>query len=294
MIKNIVLLVLAFCLTATALRADEGMWIPALLQQMNEKEMQKAGLRLSAEDIYSVNQSSLKDAVLLFGGGCTAEIVSPQGLILTNYHCGFSQVQSKSNLEHDYLTNGFWAMKQDEELPCNNLTAELLIRMEDVTLKVLEGVRDDMTERTRDSLIKINTKMLTNEARKGNKYEVKIKPFYGGNVYYLFVVEVFKDIRLVGAPPSNIGKFGGDTDNWMWPRHTADFAVFRIYTGKDNLPAEYSKDNIPYTPKKHLPISLKGYEQGDFTFVYGFPGRTQQFIPSWAVELISQVENPIR
>ncbi|MHC1706351.1 MAG: S46 family peptidase [Bacteroidales bacterium] len=279
---------------STQVHADEGMWIPLLLQQLNENEMKNSGLRLSAEDIYSVNQSSLKDAILLFGGGCTAEFVSSGGLILTNHHCGFGQIQAHSSLEHDYITNGFWAMNRDEELSNPGLTAELLIRMEEVTVRVLEGVRSEMNEYQRDSVIEKNIKTIIKEATKDTWYEGRIKPFYYGNVYYLFITEVFKDIRLVGAPPSSIGKFGGDTDNWMWPRHTGDFSVFRVYVGKDGKPAEYSKDNVPYEPKKSLSISLKGYKKGDFTFVYGYPGRTQQYITSWGVDQVMNVENPVR
>lgn len=291
-------LIVLFLLFITAgfgrLHAGEGMWIPLLLQQLNENDMQRSGLRLSAEDIYSVNHSSLKDAILLFGGGCTAEFVSSQGLILTNHHCGFSMVQAHSSLEHDYITNGFWAMNQEEELSNPGLTAELLIRMEDVTTKILVGIREDMTEQVRDSIIDLNSKAVIKEATKDTYYESKVKAFYYGNVYYLFITEVFKDIRLVGAPPSSIGKFGGDTDNWMWPRHTGDFSVFRVYVGKDGKPATYSKENIPYEPKKSLTISLKGYKNGDFTFVYGYPGRTQQFITSWGVDQIKNLENPVR
>lgn len=274
--------------------ADEGMWIPMLLQQLNEQEMRSMGLRLTAEDIYSINKSSLKDAVVLFGGGCTAEIVSDQGLILTNHHCGISFVQSHSSLEHDYLANGFWAKNKPDELPCPGLSVTLLIRMEEVTEKVLNGVNDQMNEKKRDSICSANIKQIEKEAVKATHYEAKVKAFYYGNVFYLFVTEVFKDIRLAGAPPANIGQFGGDTDNWMWPRHTGDFSVFRIYTDKEGKPAEYSKENIPYKPKFHFQISMKGYQEGDFTFVYGYPGTTQEYITSYAVELISQVENPIR
>jgi hypothetical protein len=291
-----IIVILLFFAPAFSLRvsADEGMWIPSLLKQLNESDMKKSGLRLSAEDIYSINQSSLKDAILLFGGGCTAEFVSQQGLILTNHHCGFSQVQAHSSLEHDYITQGFWAGNSEEELSNPGLTAELLIRMEDVTEGVLKGVTEGMNEKTRDSIVEANTRLIIREATKDTWYEGKIRPFYYGNVYYLFIIEVFKDIRLVGAPPASIGKFGGDTDNWVWPRHTGDFSVFRVYVGKDGKPAEYSKENVPYVPKKSLTISMKGYKQGDFTFLYGYPGRTQQFITSWGVDQVKNVENPVR
>ncbi len=278
----------------TSLKADEGMWIPMLLQQLNQKEMQTMGMKITAEDIYSINHSSLKDAILLFGGGCTAEFVSSQGLIFTNHHCGYGTIQSHSSLDHDYLTNGFWAMKPSEELTNPGLTATLLVRMEDVTAKVLAVLNKNMTETQREEAIDKISKEIAKEATKGTHYNASVKPFYYGNQYYLFVSEVFKDVRLVGAPPSNIGKFGGDTDNWMWPRHTGDFSVFRVYVGKDGKPAEYSPDNVPYQPKKHLNISLKGVEKNDFTFVFGYPGRTQQYLTSYAVDLLSNYDNPAR
>lgn len=291
--KRITLLLTFSIITRIAVFADEGMWLPILLQAMNEKEMKSMGMRISAEDIYSVNKSSLKDAIVLFGGGCTAEIVSNQGLILTNHHCGFSNIQQHSSLEHDYLTNGFWATSKLEELPNKGLTVTLLIRMEDVTQQVLDGVTAQMTERDRDAKIEKNMEKISKKATKDTHYNAVIKPFYYGNKYYLFVNETFKDVRLVGAPPSNIGKFGGDTDNWMWPRHTGDFSVFRIYTAPDGSPAEYSKENIPYKPKRSLDISLKGYEKGDFTFVFGYPGTTKQFTTSHGIELKTELENPI-
>ena len=277
----------------SVLRADEGMWIPMLLKKYNEKEMKARGMRISADDIYSINNASLKDAIVLFGGGCTGEIVSDQGLLFTNHHCGYSNIQSHSSLEFNYLEKGFWANSFEEELPNKGLTATILIRMEDVTEKVLEGVTSKMTETERSEKIEINIKKITKEATKGTHYTASVKPFYYGNQYFLYVNEVFKDVRLVGAPPSSVGKFGGDTDNWMWPRHTGDFSVFRIYTGPDGKPAEFSKDNIPYKPKKHLTISAKGYEKGDFTFVFGYPGSTEQFLTSQAVELKTKFENPI-
>ena len=281
-------------LFSTQVKADEGMWIPMLLEQLNQKEMQTMGMKITAEDIYSINHSSLKEAILLFGSGCTAEFVSSQGLIFTNHHCGYGTIQSHSSLEHDYLTNGFWAMKTSEELTNPGLTATLLVRMEDVTAKVLTAITKNMTEVQRDEAIDKISKEIAKEAVKGTHYSASVKPFYYGNQYYLFVSEVFKDVRLVGAPPSNIGKFGGDTDNWMWPRHTGDFSVFRVYVGKDGKPTEYSPDNVPYQPKKHLEISLKGVEKNDFTFVFGYPGRTQQYLTSHAVDLLSNYDNPAR
>ncbi len=277
--------------TATA---KEGMWIPMLLQQLNEKDMQNMGMRITAKDIYDINHSSLKDAVLLFGGGCTAEIISDEGLVLTNHHCGYRAIQSHSTIRHDYLTDGFWAMNRNEELPNPGLTVTRLVRMEDVTERMLAGVTPNMTEKERDSVIKVNGDKIKTEAENENHYKAYVRAFYYGNEFYLFVTEVFKDVRLVGAPPSDIGKFGGDTDNWMWPRHTGDFSLFRIYVDKDNRPAEYSKENVPYKPLYSIPISLKGVKENDFTFIFGFPGRTQEYVPSYAVGMITQMQNPTR
>jgi hypothetical protein len=274
-------------------RAGEGMWLPTLLSQLNEKEMRDLGMRISAEDIYSVNHSSLKDAIVLFGGGCTGELVSDQGLLLTNHHCGYGNIQKHSSLEHDYLTTGFWAGRMEEELPNPGLSVTFLVRMEDVSSRVLQGISESMSTKEREAAIQATVKALIDEATRGTGYQAQVKPFYAGNQYYLFVTETFTDIRLVGAPPSNIGKFGGDTDNWMWPRHTGDFSVFRIYAGKDNKPADYSADNVPFHPKRHLTISLKGAREGDFTFVYGFPGTTQEYLPSYAVNDIVSEHNPI-
>jgi len=273
--------------------AEEGMWLPYLLKRLNENNMQSAGLRISAEDIYSVNTNSLKDAIVLFGGGCTGSIVSEQGLLLTNHHCGFGSIQRHSSLEFNYLENGFWATKKEEELPNRGLTCTMLVSMEEVTTQVLNGVTNQMTEAERSKKIEENSKQIIEKAVEGTHYTAVIKPIYNGNQYLLFINEVFKDIRLVGAPPSNIGKFGGDTDNWMYPRHTGDFTVFRIYVGKDGKPAEYDKENVPYKPKTHLAVSLKGIEEEDFTFVFGYPGTTQQFLTSYAVELIENQTNPI-
>ena len=264
------------------------------LNELNEAEMQAMGMRITAEDIYSVNHSSLKDAIVIFGGGCTAELVSDEGLILTNHHCGYSRIQAHSSIEHDYLTDGFWAMDRSEELSNPGLTVTFLIRMEEVTEKVLDGVSSDMSETERDNIISDNIDSLKTEAIKDTHYKAVIKPFFQGNRYFLFVNEVFEDVRLVGAPPSNIGKFGGDTDNWMWPRHTGDFSVFRIYADSSNNPAKYSEKNVPYKPKKHLTISTKGVKEGDFTFVFGYPGRTQEYIPSYGVDMQVNVINPVR
>ncbi len=290
--KKSILAITILIISKTFLFAGEGMWIPMLLQQLNEKEMQEMGLNISADDIYSINHSSLKDAILLFGRGCTSEIISNEGLLLTNHHCGFGQIQKHSSVEHDYLTDGFWAMSKAEELPNPGLTATLMIEMREVTSEVFNGVNDEMTESARSAMIKDNIKSLVEGFEKDSEYKAKIVPFFKGNQYYMVISQVFKDIRLVGAPPSNIGKFGGDTDNWMWPRHTGDFSLFRIYVDKDGKPAEYSEDNVPYTPKYHFPISIKGVDEGDFTFVFGYPARTNEYLPSFALELITEIGNP--
>ncbi|MBR6049334.1 MAG: S46 family peptidase [Bacteroidales bacterium] len=276
----------------TLCRADEGMWIPMLLQR-NEAAMQKAGMHISASDIYDINHASLKDAILLFGSGCTGEFVSDEGLVLTNHHCGYSFIVQHSTVEHDYLTNGFWAMSRDQEIPCPGLTVTRLVRMEDVTEQVLAGVGDNMPEQERQRIIKDNIKAVGDKAVEGTHYKYVIKPFYYGNQYFMYVNEVFTDVRLVGAPPSNIGKFGGDTDNWMWPRHTGDFSMFRVYA-KDGKPADFSADNIPYRPLKHLEISLNGVEEGDFTFVFGYPGTTRRYVTHDYVDLAANQENPVR
>ena len=269
-----------------------GMWIPSLLEGMNEQEMTDLGSKLTAKDIYDVNNSSLKDAIVHFNGGCTAEVISPKGLILTNHHCGFSQIQSHSSLENDYITNGFWAMSLEEELPNNGLYAEFIVRIEDVSNQVLEGVLDTMTEREKQSKIDGNSNAIQKATEKEDWQRTKIKAFYSGNQYFLFVTERYEDVRLVGAPPVGIGKFGSDTDNWVWPRHTGDFSIFRIYADVNNRPAKYSVENVPYTPKHFLPISLDGIEEGDFTMVFGFPGTTDEYLPSVALEQIVGKVNP--
>lgn len=290
--RKSILILTILIISKSFLMAGEGMWIPMLLQQLNEKEMQEMGLNISADDIYSMNHSSLKDGILLFGRGCTSEIISNEGLLLTNHHCGFGQIQKHSSVEHDYLTDGFWAMNKKEELVNPGLTATLMVEMRDVTEGVFNGVTDIMTEKQRSEIINDNIKSLIETFEKDSEYQAKIKPFFKGNQYYMIITETFKDIRLVGAPPSNIGKFGGDTDNWMWPRHTGDFSLFRIYVGKDGKPAEYAEDNIPYTPKYHFPISTKGVDKDDFTFVFGYPARTNEYLPSFALELITEIGNP--
>lgn len=286
---------LVFLFIAFQVQAQQGgMWIPSLLKGMNETEMKNLGMRITAEQIYSVNQSSLKDAVPHFDGGCTAEVISPKGLILTNHHCGFDNIQSHSSVEHDYLTDGFWAYKMEDELPNKDLVVTFIVRIEDVTKKILDGVSGLATEAEKQKKIQDNISALSTSSPKESWQENRIRTFYDGNQYLLFVTETFKDVRLVGAPPSSIGKFGSDTDNWVWPRHTGDFSLFRIYADKDNRPAAYSKDNVPYKPKHFLPISAKGIKENDFTMVLGYPGRTQEYLPSYAVEQIITELNPAK
>ena len=272
--------------------ADEGMWLPSLISQ-RIADMKEKGFKLDAEDIYSINKASLKDAVVLFGRGCTGELISPEGLLLTNHHCGYAQIQQHSSVEHDYLKDGFWAMNRDEELPNPGLSVSFLERMEDVTEAILEGYEAGMDEDQRAKLVKKNSAALIEKVTKeGNGLRATVEALYYGNQYFLFIYRQYEDVRLVGAPPSSIGKFGGDTDNWMWPRHTGDFSMFRIYADKDNNPAPYSKDNVPYKPKKFFRISTKGVHEGDFTFIYGFPGRTQEYIHSEGVRYIEEIGDP--
>jgi hypothetical protein len=275
-------------------RAIEGMWIPMLLEKYNIEEMQAMGFQLSADDVYNINQASLKDAVVLFGRGCTGELISDQGLIITNHHCGYRQIQQHSSVENDYLTNGFWAMSPNEELINPALSVTFLKRMEDVTEQVLNGVDETTSISDQEKRIAKNIKIIKAKAIEDTHYEAVVKSFFHGNQYFLFINERFTDVRLVGAPPSAIGKFGGDTDNWMWPRHTGDFSLFRIYANKDNKPASYSKENVPYKPQKHFPISLKGVEEGDFTMVFGYPGSTYQYVPSQHIKMLTETINPKR
>ena len=274
------------------LQAKEGMWIPTLLNLV-EGDMQAMGLKLTAEDIYSINNSSLKDAVVHFNGGCTAEMVSAEGLLLTNHHCGYGQIQQHSTVDNDLLTNGFWAMSRDEELPNPGLTCTFIDRIEDVTLR-LSRACVGLSGEARDSRMKEEMEAIVKAATEGKGLEGRVVAFDFGNSHYLITSRVFKDVRLVGAPPSAVGKFGGDTDNWVWPRHTGDFSVFRIYADADNQPSEYSADNVPYTPRHHFPVNVDGVEDGDFTMVFGFPGRTEQYLTSDAVEHVITRLNPMR
>ena len=283
-----------FISTSTLTAQDGGMWIPSLVKQLNIDDMQEMGLELTADDLYSINNSSVKDAIVHFGGGCTAEMISNQGLMLTNHHCGYGEIQAHSTLENNYLKDGFWAKNRDEELENPGLTATFIIRIEDVTNAVLSGVIAEMNEDERGAQISKNIATLNSGLEKEESQDVKVKSFFDGNQYFAFITETYKDVRLVGAPPSMIGKFGSDTDNWVWPRHTGDFSMFRIYASEDNKPAEYSEKNVPYQPKHFLPISLDGVEEGDFTMVYGFPGRTQEYLPSVAIKQLKEVINSAR
>tara|TARA_R110002096_G_scaffold365789_5_gene559159 strand:+ start:21679 stop:23844 length:2166 start_codon:yes stop_codon:yes gene_type:complete len=291
-IKKLILLITIATISFQSAIAKEGMWLPMLLKSLNETDMKGMGLQLSAEDIYSINQSSLKDAVISFGGFCTGEIISDQGLILTNHHCGYGRIQSHSSVENDYLTDGYWASNLKEELKNPGLTATFIVRMEDVTSSVLEAIDEKLSTKERNALIAKRIDSIVKAVTADTHYDAYIRPFFYGNEYYLFITETFKDVRLVGAPPSSIGKFGGDTDNWMWPRHTGDFSIFRIYADSNNMPAEYSESNVPYRPKHHFPISLEGVKEKDFTMVFGFPGRTQEYLTSYAIKQIKEVINP--
>ncbi len=289
--KTLKLTTLVFALLSSQLRADEGMWIPMLLDR-NFTDMQKLGLKLTPQEIYSINNSSLKDAIVQFGGGCTAELISAEGLLLTNHHCGYGQIQAHSTVEDNILQNGFWAMSKDQEKPNPGLTVRFLVRMEDVTEQVTAQLNDQMTETERNAKIRERSEEIEKKAIEGTHYSARVSVFYEGNAFYLFVYETFLDVRLVGTPPEAIGKFGADTDNWMWPRHTGDFSMFRVYMGKDGKPAPYSKDNVPYKPKHFLPISLDGVKEGDFAMVMGYPGRTDRFATSYSINNTLEKRSP--
>ena len=290
--KKISILIAGFLLAFAPVKADEGMWLPMFVKRLNYVDMQKQGLQLTPEEIYSVNNSSLKDAIVRLGRGfCTGEIISDQGLMLTNHHCGFGVIQENSTEEHNYLDDGFWAMKKEDELPAG-FAVSFLVRMEDVSKSVNELLNEDMSLADRAKAIRKVSDSLEKAAVGESEYTANVKSFYDGNEFYLFVYETFPDVRLVGAPPSSVGKFGGDTDNWMWPRHTGDFTMFRVYADKDNKPAEYSKDNKPYTPKHSLPISLKGVEPGDFSMIFGYPGSTDRYLTSEGINYELEVRQP--
>ena len=292
--KKLFLLIAAACVSLTAV-ADEGMWMLPYLQKMNIRDMKARGCKLSAEDIYSINKSSLKDAVVIFGGGCTGEIVSPDGLLFTNHHCGYGSIQSLSSVEHDYLKNGFWAMSRQEEIPAPGLKVRFIRSISDVTADILGNVPSTAGQQEYERITSENIASLTASLQEANPgMVVEVKPFFEGNQYFAFVIEVYTDVRLVGTPPTSIGKFGGDTDNWMWPRHTGDFSVFRVYAGQDNRPADYSPENRPYKAEKFLKISLDGYKEGDFAMIMGFPGSTQRYMTSYEIDDMLNVSNPNR
>ena len=282
--KKLVLFLILLATFAGKTKADEGMWLLPLIQKLNIEKMQQMGMKLSAEDIYSVNQASLKDAVVIFGRGCTGELISDKGLVLTNHHCGYGQIQALSSVENNHLENGFWAYTLQEEIPAPGLTVTFLKRMEDVTAQVIEGLNDQMTfDQRQDHIRKVSAEIAAN-AKGDTHYQALVRDYFAGNQFFLVVYEVFTDVRFVGAPPSSIGKFGYDTDNWMWPRHTGDFSLFRVYAGNDGKPAAYSSANVPYKPAHHLPVSLKGYEKEDFAMTIGFPGSTDRYLTSWGID----------
>ncbi len=289
----IICLVLAGMSSQHVARADEGMWLPLLLKRLNYDDMKKKGCKLTADEIYNINTSSLKDAVvMLSGGSCSAEAISSQGLLLTNHHCGYEAIQTNSSVEHDYLTNGFYAKSHAEELPSGGITASFLVRIEDVTQRILAELNPSMSEGERTAKVRQLYKTIEKEATEGTGYDAAVKGFFDGNEFYLFVYETFTDVRLVGAPPESVGKFGGDTDNWMWPRHTGDFSLLRVYAGPDNKPAAFSPENQPYKPKHFLPVSLDGVKEDDFTMVMGYPGRTDRYLTSYGVQMALDLSNP--
>lgn len=299
-IRTLVIALALSVLLPNSVRADEGMWLLSLIGK-NYSDMQKAGFKLTPEDIYSINQSCLKDAIVGLGNAgspfwhfCTGEIISSKGLMSTNHHCGYGKLQEHSTVEHDYLRDGFWAYTMDQELPNPGLTASILVRMEDVTARVKEALTDEMSEGDREAAIEKISKEIADEAVKGTVYNAQVKPMFNGNQFFLFVHIIYKDVRLVGAPPSSMGKFGGDTDNWSWPRHTCDFSMFRIYTAPDGTPADYSKDNVPLQPKHHLPVNAGEINDGDFAMVMGFPGTTDHFLTSYGLEETMNITNKLR
>ena len=291
--KLFVVLFVIFLGLKPSVKADEGMWIPLLLEKLNIAQMQKMGANLTAEEIFSLNHSSIKDAIVIFGGGCTGEIISPEGLLITNHHCGYGSIQKVSTVEKDYLTNGFWAYSKKEEIPISGLSVQFLINLKDVTNEVLKGVTAEMSEAERADITNLNSVAIRNEATKDNHYSAVVRNYFEGNQYFLLVYERFTDVRLVGAPPESIGKFGADTDNWMWPRHTGDFSMFRVYMSPDGKPAEFSEKNIPLKPKHFLPISIKGVKKNDFAMVMGYPGSTDRYLSSWGVEQVINQKAPM-
>ena len=292
-IKQIIFIGLFSIVTFTSIKAQEGMWLPMLINQ-NEADMKAKGLKISASDIYNINSNSLKDAIISFSGFCTGGVVSNQGLVFTNHHCGYGAIQALSTVEKNYLKDGYWAKSFEEELPAEGLFVQFIVRMEDVTDKILMGVTDAMSETDRQSTVNKNVDALKKTVTIEKSQDISVRPFYDGNQYIMFITESYKDIRFVGAPPSAVGKYGDETDNWVWPRHTGDFSVFRIYADKDNKPATFNKENVPYKPKRFLKVSLNGVKEDEFNMILGFPGRTQEYLPSFAIKQIQDEINPRR
>ena len=291
--KGKFLFLLVFLYTGT-LFAKEGMWLPLLLEKLNEKEMRAMGLKIRAKDIYDINEGSLKDAVVIFGGGCTGEVISEQGLVLTNHHCGYGTVQGLSTVQKNYLKQGFFAQNREEEIPCPGLSVTFIVRIDDVTEAMKTGITAGMADSTRTRILAENAARIEKEQKAATGYETLVKSFFYENEYYLFLMERFTDVRLVAFPPNGIGKFGGDTDNWAWPRHTGDFGLFRVYAGPDNKPATYSTANKPFKPRRSMTISMSGVKEGDFTWVYGFPGRTSEYLNSAGVAEVMNILDPAR
>ncbi len=292
--KKILLALLVLAMAAPIARADEGMWLMTQIKSLN-KDMKAKGFKLSADDIYNLNGNALKDAIVIFGNGCTGEIVSSEGLLLTNHHCGYGAIQQHSTVEKDYLKHGFWAMSRAEEIPTPGLSVTFIRKIEDVTGQILPSLTDKMTEQRRDAVVDSLSAAIANRAKEENPgLQARVQSMFGGNQYFLFLSEQYNDVRMVGAPPSAVGKFGGDTDNWMWPRHTGDFSVFRVYAGKDGRPAEYAKENVPYAAPTHLKVSLKGIKPNDFAMIIGFPGRTQRYMTSYEIDRTLELDNPVR
>ncbi|MDO5614864.1 MAG: S46 family peptidase [Cruoricaptor ignavus] len=287
-----IFLLCTFLLSFLQIKADEGMWLMMLIKRLNGQDLQKKGLKLTAEEIYSVNNSSLKDAIVQFGGGCTAEIVSKEGLLFTNHHCGYGNIAALSTPENDHLTNGFWAMKNSEEIPAKGLSVRFLVRMDDVSARINAKLNNQMSVKERRDIIDAEYKKIQAENSENGKYTVVVRDFFNGNEFYYFVYQDFKDVRLVGTPPNALGKYGGDTDNWEWPRHTADFAVFRVYSDANGNPAEYSDNNVPLKPKHHLPISIKPIKPGDYTMIVGYPGRTNRYMTSYGINQLIGKDYP--
>ena len=293
--KRLFLAVLAAAAMVPQAKADEGMWLLPYLKQMNVKDMKQKGLKLTADDIYSADKSSLKDAIVIFGGGCTGEVVSPNGLVLTNHHCGYGSIQALSSVEHDYLKNGFWAQSNADEIPAPGLTVTFIRSIIDVTPDVLGNIPSIAGDEEFSKIAGENMKQITKRLEEQNPgKKILVRSFFGGNQYFAFVQDVYRDVRLVGTPPTSIGKFGGETDNWMWPRHTGDFSIFRIYAGADNQPADYSPENKPYKAEKYLNVSLKGYNEGDYAMIMGFPGSTQRYATSYEIEENMNITMPQR